>query len=83
MDVKLDQDTETYLLESIQRFFAEELDEDIGELKARLVLDYFSREIGPSIYNQAIADAQKHMESAVFDLAGVVYEPEFDFFKKR
>lgn len=29
------------------------------------------------------ADAQKSMERAVSDLAGVRYQPEFDFWKKR
>lgn len=74
---------EEYLLGSIRRFFAEELDEDIGDLKARTVLDFFVREIGPSVYNQAIADAQQTLERAVSDLSGVRYEPEFDFWKKR
>jgi len=82
MTMKLDPSTEAYLLESIQRFFAEELEVDIGELKARFVLEYFAREIGPSVYNQAILDAQQFLEKAVFDLSGVVYEPEYDFWKK-
>ena len=68
---------------SIRQFFAEELDDDIGDLKARSVLDFFVREIGPSVYNQAIADAQESLERAVSDLSGAVYEPEFNFWKKR
>lgn len=31
---------------SIRRYFAESLDDDIGELKAILVLDYFLAELG-------------------------------------
>lgn len=81
--VNLQPDTEQYLLESIKRFFLQELDENIGDLRARIVLDYFVREIGPSVYNQAIADAQQTLERAVSDLSGVRYEPEFDFWKKR
>lgn len=82
MTIKLEPQTEEYLLGSIRRFFSEELEEDIGDLKARSVLDYFIREIAPNVYNQAIADAQQSMERAVFDLSGVRYEPEFDFWKK-
>jgi len=81
--MKLDKDTEAYLLGSIRRFFAEELDDDIGDLKAMRVLDYCVTEIGPSIYNQAIADAQVYFAEKTADLAGVRYEPEFDFWKKR
>jgi uncharacterized protein (DUF2164 family) len=81
--MKLEKDTEAYLLGSIKRFFAEELDSDIGDLKALRVLDFCVQEIGPSIYNQAIADAQAYFADKTADLAGVRYEPEFDFWKKH
>ena len=83
MAIKLDAQTEQYLLGSIRQFFAEELDDDIGDLKARTVLDFFVREVGPSVYNQAIADAQESLERAVSDLSGARYEPEFDYWKKH
>jgi uncharacterized protein (DUF2164 family) len=81
--IKLDQDTEQYLLASIKRFFAQELEDDIGDLKARTILDFCIQEISPSVYNQAIADAQQSLERAVSDLSGARYEPEFDYWKKR
>jgi len=83
MTIVLDEQAREHLLGSIRRFFAEELEEDIGDLKARIVLDYFIREVGPSVYNQAIADAQESLERAVSDLAGARYEPEFDYWKQR
>jgi uncharacterized protein (DUF2164 family) len=83
MTIKLDPETEQYLLESIKRFFADELEEDIGDLKARKVMEFFIHEAGPSVYNQAIADAQRFFERAVSDLGGVQYEPEFDYWKRR
>ena len=83
MTIQLDSQTEEYLLGSIKRFFASELEEEIGDLKARIVLDFFMREMGPSAYNQAIADAQSSLERAVSDLSGARYEPEFDYWKKR
>jgi len=83
MSIKLQPQTEESLLSSVKRFFAEELDEEIGDLKARAVLEYCVREIGPSVYNQAIADAQRTLERAVSDLGGERYEPEFDYWKTR
>lgn len=83
MTIKLEAETERYLLTSIKRFFAEELDEEIGDLKAMSVLDYFTREVAPSIYNQAIADAQAFFQDKVSDLGGVQYAAEFDYWKKR
>lgn len=83
MAIKLADETEKYLLGSIRRFFAEEMDDDIGDLKAMRVLDYCIREIGPSVYNQAILDAQAFLQEKTADLSGVRYEPEFDFWRKR
>jgi uncharacterized protein (DUF2164 family) len=80
--MKLEKDVEEYLLGSIKRFFAEEMEAEIGDLKAMLVLDFCVREIGPSIYNQAIADAQVYFHEKTSDLGGVRYQPEFDFWKR-
>ncbi|MEO7084795.1 MAG: DUF2164 domain-containing protein [Gemmatimonadaceae bacterium] len=66
---------------SIRRFFAEELDEDVGELKASMVLDYILVEHGPSIYNQAIADAKTFFDERAADLGDVCYHKEFGYFK--
>ena len=82
MSIKLQKDTEKYLIASIKRFFADELEADIGELKASRVLEFCVREIGPSIYNQAIADAQSYFQEKAADLGGVRFEAEFDYWKR-
>jgi uncharacterized protein (DUF2164 family) len=71
------------LRESIKRYFLEHLDQDIGDLKAMMLLDFCVKEIGPSIYNKAIADAQKYFETRVVDLEGACHEPEFQYWKGR
>ncbi|UCG52931.1 MAG: DUF2164 domain-containing protein [Candidatus Latescibacterota bacterium] len=70
------------LIGSIKRYFEEHMDEEIGDLKADLLLDYFLKEIGPTVYNQAIANAQAFFQEKVADLDGSCYEPEFTFWKK-
>ena len=82
MPIKLEKDTQKYLVGSIKRFFAEEMGDEIGDLKAMRVLDFCIKEIGPSIYNQAIADAQSYFQEKASDLGGARYEAEFDFWKK-
>ena len=82
MAITLEKKTEKYLIDSIKRFFATELDDEIGDLKATRVLDFCIKEIGPSIYNQAIADAQAYFQEKTADLGGERYEPEFYFWKK-
>jgi uncharacterized protein (DUF2164 family) len=64
---------------SIKRYFLEELDQDIGELKAGLVLDFFLKEIAPTIYNGAIADAQTYVRDRLADLDSACSAPEFAF----
>jgi uncharacterized protein (DUF2164 family) len=81
--IKLEEETERYLLGSIKRFFAEELEDDIGDLKAMRVLEFCLQEISPSVYNQAIADAQRYFQDKTADLGGVRYEAEFDFWKHQ
>jgi uncharacterized protein (DUF2164 family) len=79
MTITLSPETTQQLGASIKRYVAENLDQDIGDLKAGLLLDYCLREIGPTIYNQAIADAQAYFLGRVGDLEGVCYEKEFTY----
>lgn len=81
--ITLEDETRDYLLGSIKRFFLEELEEDIGDLKAMQVLEFCVREVGPSVYNQAIADSQRFFEEKVSDLGGVRFEPEFDYWRSK
>jgi uncharacterized protein (DUF2164 family) len=82
MPITLSPETTKRLVASIKRYAAENLDEEIGDLKAALLLDYCVKEIGPSIYNQAIADAQSYFTGRVADLEGVCYEAEFPFWPR-
>jgi uncharacterized protein (DUF2164 family) len=82
MAIKLSPETTRRLVASIKRYAAENLDEEIGDLKAGLFLDYCIREIGPTIYNQAIADAQSYLTDRIADLEGVCHQPEFGFWPR-
>jgi uncharacterized protein (DUF2164 family) len=81
MAIELPPDAAKQVQQSIKRFFAEYMDDEIGDLKARIVMEFCLKEIGPSIYNQAIADAQKYFQDRVMDLEGSCYEKEFGFWK--
>lgn len=79
--IKLPVETEHRSVASIKRFFEEHMDEDIGDLKAKLLLDFFLDEIGPSVYNGAVHDAQAIMQERVVDLDGVCYHDEFGYWR--
>ncbi|MEP0548343.1 MAG: DUF2164 domain-containing protein [Rhodothermales bacterium] len=77
MAIVLPDETRTELIAALKRYFADERDEDIGDLQATFLLDFVLKEVGPSIYNQAISDAQSALSRAVADLDVTLYEPEF------
>ena len=67
---------------SLRTYAAQELDESLGDLKAGLLLDYVLAEFGPTIYNQAIADARRYMEERAADLDGAHHRVEFPYWGK-
>jgi uncharacterized protein (DUF2164 family) len=81
--MKLDDKTRKQLIESIRLYADRELEMEIGELKARLLLDYCLEEIGPSVYNQAIKDAQAFFFGKIEDLGDTCYEPELGYWTSR
>lgn len=83
MAIKLNKDTEERLLTSLQRYCAENFEEEIGNLKARMLLDFCLREIGPSIYNQAVQDAQAVMQEKIAEVETNCYETEFAYWQTK
>ncbi len=83
MTIELKKEIEELVLTSIKRYFAENMEDEIGDLKAKLILDFCLEEIGPSIYNQAISDAQVLLHQHVEDLEGSLYEPVFGYWNDQ
>jgi uncharacterized protein (DUF2164 family) len=81
MPIKLSPETTKRLVASIKTYAAENLDEEMGDLKAGLFLEFCLKEIGPSVYNAAIADAQIYFTDRVADLDGECHEEEHSYWK--
>jgi uncharacterized protein (DUF2164 family) len=79
MPITLSDDATAKAIASIKRYTGEQLDQEVGDLQARLLLEFVLKEIGPSVYNAAIADAQTYFRDRVADLEGACYEPEFTY----
>ena len=82
MSINLPKDKQEQIIKSLKYYFEENMETEIGDLKALLFLEYILKEIGPSIYNQAILDAQSVMTDKVDDLDSTCYEPEFMYWDK-
>jgi uncharacterized protein (DUF2164 family) len=82
MSIELSKQVRDDAIASIRQYFERNLPEPIGELPAGLLLNYFVDEIGPAIYNQAIADAQARLQQRVADLEGELYEEPFPYWHR-
>jgi uncharacterized protein (DUF2164 family) len=82
MAIELSKQARNEAIASIKRYFEENFSDPIGDLPAGLLLNYFLEEIGPAIYNQAIADAQARMQRYVGDLNGDLFAEEFQYWAK-
>ena len=80
--ISLPEDATKLAIGSLQRYFSEELDGELSDLRAQLLLEFIVKEIGPSIYNAGVADAQTYMRDRVADLEGACYAPEFAYWQR-
>lgn len=80
--IEIAKQVRTAAIASMQRYFEENMPEPIGDLPAGLLVNFFVQEIGPAIYNQAIADAQTRLHQRVADLDGELYEEAFQYWPR-
>ena len=83
MTIKLEKETQNQAIASIQRYFDLNLEERIGNLQAAELLNFLIEEIGPSIYNQAVRDAQEQMQLRVQEMDIEVHEDEFSYWQNQ
>ena len=76
MRVALSGERREQMLHSLQHLFAQRLDQELSEFQAGLLVDFFVAELGPPVYNQAVADVRAWLEEKVADLEGEFYEPD-------
>jgi uncharacterized protein (DUF2164 family) len=62
------------MIRSIKDYFADTFDDELSDFRAEQILDFFVRELGPPVYNQAIQDAHAFIEDKLTDLEGEFYE---------
>jgi uncharacterized protein (DUF2164 family) len=74
--IKLSSDRRATLIKLLIEFCAEWFDAKLSEYQAERLLDFFIKQLGPPIYNQAIADARAFMLEKLEDLDVEFYEPE-------
>lgn len=68
---------------SIQRFFEQDIEVEIGELQATLVLEFFAKELAPFAYNQGVDDAKHFLQTRAEDLSATCYEEPLSYWNKK
>lgn len=81
--INFSKEEKSIIVQKIQMYFREELDQDIGQFDAEFLLDFFSEEVGAYFYNRGIFDAQTVLSRKMDDISEALYEIELptDFSK--
>jgi uncharacterized protein (DUF2164 family) len=80
IDISAEQRKEA--IASIERYFRENMDEKIGNIAAGGLLGYFLEELGPIVYNKAVADVQQRLQARVSEVDIEIHEDEFAYWRK-
>lgn len=83
MAIALSKDARTCAIASLERYFIEENGDPIGNMAAGALLNFFLAEIGPTIYNQAVAEAQERLQARVAELDIELHEDAFTWWSRR
>lgn len=83
MAIELDQQETAQIVSSLRKYFREELDQDLGEMRAKLLLNYLQQEIAPFAYNQGVKDAEAFFRGKVEDLTATCFEEGLTYWTKK
>lgn len=82
MTIDISKDTRKEAIASIERYFQENMEERIGNVTAGALLNFFLEEVGPVIYNKAVADVQERLQARVMELDIEFHEDELQYWRK-
>ncbi len=68
MTIKLTKEQHEKAIDEIKYYYLNEREEEISNLAADMLLDFFIKEIAPMIYNQALDDAKTWFTTKLVDL---------------
>ena len=83
MDIELSREARIQAIQSIERWYETERDERIGNIAAGALLGFFLKEIAPSVYNLAVADAQERLKARVAELDIELHADEFAYWRQQ
>lgn len=82
MTIEIHSDARKEAIQSIERYFRENMEEPIGNIAAGALLGFFLEEIGPLVYNQAVTEVQERLLARVSELDIELHEDAFQYWRK-
>jgi uncharacterized protein (DUF2164 family) len=82
MTIEISKQARSEAVASIERYFLVNMEEKIGNIAAGALLGFFLEELGPLVYNKAVADVQERLQSRISELDIEVHEDEFQYWRK-
>jgi uncharacterized protein (DUF2164 family) len=55
----------------VKIYFSQERGEEIGDLKAKLTLDFIIEKLAPGFYNQGVRDSCQYMKDMIEDVLSI------------
>lgn len=83
MPLELTKEETEQVVPSLQRYFREEFDQELSEMRARFLLEYFQKEIAPLAYNKGVKDAEQYFRNKTEDLTGICYEDPLTYWTRK
>lgn len=74
--VEFSKEEKEVMTRKIQLYLKNELDQEIGQFDAELLLDFFSEEVRAYYYNRGLYDAQTILERRLESITEAIYEIE-------
>lgn len=83
MSIELGKEARATAVLSIERYWLENFGEKIGNIQAAALLHFFLEEIGPCVYNLAVAEVQERLMQRVTEVDIECHVDEFGYWKQR
>ena len=69
--IVIDKQKKKAMIDSIKEYFYNEREEELGDLAAGMILDFFLEELAPEIYNKGVYDAYEYSLERIEDVLSI------------
>ena len=87
MEIELTKEDRALAIASLERYFkehfAEQFEQRLGNIQAGALLNFFLEEVGPCVYNQAVAEVQDRLQLRVSEVDIECHADAFGYWQRR